>query len=169
MTNPGRGYRYPAFIEFFDNCKQGYGSVARTTVKDGKISSVYMVSIGENYPLTQTGNYIVDFVVIDDPGEDYSQDIVIRDNFDNVYETTIEGGIITEVIPINSKVINDLPQFKIISTTGSGAVLRPILREIDNIIPEDGIIGPDEVGIGTGSVRIGQQREVKKVIDCITN
>ncbi len=169
LTNSGQGYRYPAFIEFFDNCKQGYGAVARTTVKDGQLSSIYMVSIGENYPFTQSGNYVVDFVVIDDPGEDYSQDIVIKDNFDNVYETTIEGGIIAEVIPINSKVINDLPQFKIISTTGSGAVLRPILREIDDIITEDGIIGPDEVGIGTGSVRIGQQREVKKVIDCITN
>ncbi len=158
LTNPGEGYRYPAFIEFFDNCNQGYGAVARTTVKDGKLSSIYMVSVGENYPLTQVGNYAVDFVVIDDPGDDYSQDTVITDNFNNTYQVSVQAGIITKVIPINSKVINDLPQFKITSTTGSGAILRPILKEISG----DGTTGLDEVGIG-------QQREVKKVIDCITN
>ncbi|MFN9905513.1 MAG: hypothetical protein ACK56F_05225, partial [bacterium] len=79
------------------------------------------------------------------------------------------GGIITQVTPINSKVINDLPQFKITSTNGSGAILRPILREIDDIIAGDGIVGPGEVGIATDSIRIGQQREVKQVIDCIEN
>lgn len=158
ITNSGEGYRYPAFIEFFDNCGQGYGAVARTTVKDGKISDIYMVSIGENYPLTQEGNYGVGSVVIDDPGDNYSQDINITDNFGNTYQTAVVGGIITKVTPINSKVINDLPQFKITSTTGSGAVLRPILTEIDAIS-----------GISTDSTRIGQQREVKQVIDCIEN
>lgn len=169
LENSGEEYRYPAFIEFFDNCGQGYGAVARTTVKNGKISSIYMISIGENYPFTQGGNYGVDSVVIDDPGDNYSQDITVTDNFDSTYQTTVIGGIITQVIPINSKVINDLPQFKITSTTGSGAVLRPILREIDDAIGGDGIVGPGEIGIGTGSIRIGQQREVKQVIDCIEN
>jgi hypothetical protein len=185
LTNPGRGYRYPAFIEFFDNCKQGYGAVARTTVKDGKISSVYMVSIGENYPFGEPANYVVDFVVIDDPGGEYSQDIVIKDNFGNSYETTVESGIITKVIPINSKVINDLPQFIITSTTGSGVVLRAVLTEIGttptdvriaqgpieeiDVIGEDGVATSVEVGIRTDSARIGQQRDLKQVIDCITN
>jgi hypothetical protein len=54
ITNPGEGYRYPPFIEVVDNSKQGYGAVARSIVRDGKVSEVYMVSIGENYPVGST-------------------------------------------------------------------------------------------------------------------
>jgi hypothetical protein len=61
IDESGEGYKYPPFIEFIDSSKKGYGAVARTIIesnpsspKYGKIKEVYMVSIGENYPIGDT-------------------------------------------------------------------------------------------------------------------
>lgn len=61
IDESGEGYKYPPFIEFIDSSKKGYGAVARTIIDSnptspnyGKIKEVYMVSIGENYPIGDT-------------------------------------------------------------------------------------------------------------------
>ncbi len=54
VTDPGHGYKYPPFVEIEDNSKQGYGVVARSIVKKGKVKEIYIVSIGENYPVGST-------------------------------------------------------------------------------------------------------------------
>ncbi len=54
ITNAGEGYKYPPFIEIVDNSKQGYGAIARTTIRNGKLREVYIVSVGENYPVGST-------------------------------------------------------------------------------------------------------------------
>jgi hypothetical protein len=54
ITNPGEGYKYPPFIEVVDNSKQGYGAIARTIIRNGKLREVYIVSVGENYPVGST-------------------------------------------------------------------------------------------------------------------
>ena len=58
IDESGEGYKYPPFIEVLDSSKKGYGAVARTIIESnptspnyGKIKEVYMVSIGENYPI----------------------------------------------------------------------------------------------------------------------
>ena len=177
LTNRGSGYKYPPFVEIMDNCDQGYGAVARAIINDaGEVESIYIVSEGENYPTgdlydnssettantvinnsteTQTQsliakNYIVGNVVIQNPGQDYSQGDTATDQFDNEYFIGIFEGSISKIQPINNNgnniIVNDLPVITIKSDTGSGALLRPIL----DIIPTE------------------FQGEVKQVIDCVT-
>lgn len=184
LTNGGSGYQYPPFVEIMDNCNQGYGAVARAIINDaGEVESIYIVSEGENYPTgdlydnsstttantvinnsteTQTQslvakNYIVGNIVIQNPGENYSQGDTATDQFDNEYSIEIFEGSISKIQPINiggnnndnngnNIIVNDLPVITIKSDTGSGALLRPIL----DIIPAE------------------FQGEVKQVIDCVT-
>lgn len=174
VTNGGSGYRFPPFVEIRDNCNQGYGAVARATINDsGEVDSIYIVSEGENYPTgdlydnstittadfvinsstenqTQSlvaRNYIVNKILIQNPGQNYIKGDKVTDQFGNEYSIEIFEGSITKIQTINTIVIvNDLPVITIKSDTGSGAILRPILD-----------ISPAEF-----------QGEVRQVIDCVT-
>ena len=143
MTNPGNGYLYPPFVEIVDNCKQGYGAVARATVKDGKVNEIYVVSEGEFYPIEDGTPPIISDVTIINPGSGYEKGDTVTDDFDNEYDVKISSGAIVKVTPINSKDITDIPTLTVKSTTGSGALLKANL----DIRPEF-------------------QGEVKQVIDC---
>jgi len=174
VTNGGSGYNFPPFVEICDNCNQGYGVVARATINDaGEVDSIYIVSEGENYPTgdvyentsvtnnlndPQKGsfvarNYIVKNILIQNPGQNYSQIDTATDQFGNDYSIEVFEGYINKIQPINTNgnnistiVVNDLPIITIKSETGSGAILRPILD-----------IEPAEF-----------QGKVKQVIDCVT-
>jgi hypothetical protein len=146
ITNSGSGYEFPPFVEVVDNCGQGYGAIARSIIDDeGKVTSIYLVSEGENYPSGDEENYIIDDVIIIDPGVDYSDGDLVIDNSGNIYQTQIFEGSILNVQPINTIDVTDPPVLTIKSNTGSGAILKPILTK--KIF----------------------QGEVKQVIDCITN
>jgi hypothetical protein len=54
IIDPGHDYKYPPFIEVIDNSKQGYGAIARSVIKNGKVTEIYIVSVGENYPVGST-------------------------------------------------------------------------------------------------------------------
>lgn len=144
MTSPGSGYIFPPFVEITDNCNQGYGAVARATIKDGQVNSIYVVSEGENYP-AEENEYVVNKVVVLDPGEGYSDGDIVTDDFGNTYETQVAFGYIVKVTPINTNSITSLPVLSVTSETGVGAILKPII-----------------------DVRPEFQGEVKKVVDCIT-
>jgi len=176
LTNGGSGYDFPPFVEIVDNCNQGYGAVARATINDaGEVDSIYIVSEGENYPTgdvyenttvtnnlsgVQAGsfvarNYIVNSVLIQNPGQNYNQTDTATDQFGNEYSIEVFEGYINKIEPINisgnsaninSTIVNDLPVIVIKSDTGSGALLRPLL----DIVPAE------------------FQGEVKQVIDCVT-
>ena len=171
VTNGGSGYRFPPFVEIIDNANQGYGAVARATIKDGKVDSIYIVSEGENYApgdlydnsdkttadtviksspdpdVLKSKDYTIDKILIVNPGKNYNEDDnIVKDQFDNEYSVQIDDGSVISVEPINKIVtVNDLPVIEIDSDTGSGAILRPIL----DIIPPD------------------FQGEVQQVIDCV--
>lgn len=146
VTNGGSGYRYPPFVEFVDDCNQGYGAVGRSIINDsGEVIAIYMISEGENYPIGETNPYGVTDVIIQDPGNGYSTGDTANDNLGNDYDLTIDNGRIISAKPINTQVISNLPLITVKSNTGIGAKLRPIL----GIFPE-------------------YQGEVKKVVDCVT-
>ena len=145
VTNPGNNYTFPPFVEVVDECGQGYGCVARATVKNGQIDTIYVVSEGENYPVDEEIPYIVDSVSIIDPGSGYEEDDIITDNLGNEYKAEVFLGSIVKVTPINSKDITDIPVISVKTATGSGALLSANL-------------GP----------RREFQGEVQQVIDCIT-
>ena len=140
VTDPGSGYVYPPFVEIVDNCNQGYGAVARATVKDGQVDKIYISSIGENYPTPEIDPVIVDRVDIINPGSGYD-DGVVEDNLGNQYQVDTFNGSIIRVTPINIVDIVELP--RIFLKNGSGAIL----------IPKLGKRPPQE--------------EVKQVIDCV--
>ena len=144
MTNPGNGYMFPPFVEIVDNCGQGFGAIARATIKDGKVNEIYMVSEGQFYPISDDEPPIIDSVTIVNPGSGYQEGDTVTDDFDNEYEVQISYGSIIKVIPINSQDITDIPILTVNSDTGSGAVLKANL-----------------------DVRPEPQGEIKQVIDCI--
>ena len=157
LINGGSGYKYPPFVEIMDDYNQGYGAVARATINDaGEVDSVYIVSEGENYAFKNIENYVVNSVLIQNPGQNYSQGDTATDQFGNTYSIEIFEGSITKIEPINivgegvtggnTIQVNDLPVITIKSDTGSGALLRPLL----DIVPAE------------------FQGEVKQVIDCVT-
>ena len=146
VTDGGSGYKFPPFVEIADEYNQGYGTVARTTINDlGEVDSVYIVSEGENYAFEVIENYVVDSILIQNPGQNYSDGDTAKDQFGNEYSIQIFEGSITKARPINTIGINDLPVITIKSNTGSGAILRPLL-----------------------DVRPEFQGKVKQVIDCVT-
>lgn len=145
ITNPGNGYTFPPFVEVVDSCNQGYGAIARATIKDGKVSSIYVVSEGENYPVEEETPYVVNSVTVINPGSGYKDGDNVIDDLGNTYNAQIFNGSIISVTPINTKDITDIPTLTVLSSTGSGAILAANLDT-----------RPEFTG------------EVKQVIDCVT-
>ena len=161
LTNPGNGYVYPPFVQIVDSCNQGYGAIARATVKDGKISKIYMSSVGENYPVQEIEPLVVTRVDVVNPGSGFSDDDIVFDNLGNQYELNVVGGAIVNVTPINTVDVTELPTITITSVTGSGAVLIPklgrrqlqegVTQVIDCIYPKK----PELVGYVNGEPYYG--------------
>ena len=128
MTYPGEGYEEAPYIHFEDSCEQGYGAYGRAIVDFnmnsptyGQVTDVIMISEGENYPPGSPQDAFVDKVLIQDPGSGYS-DSDTMEGFDMV----VKDGQVIEVKP-NRKAYHFLPPMKILTQTGSGAILRPVM------------------------------------------
>ena len=144
LTNPGNNYTFPPFVEIVDNCGQGYGATARTTIKDGKIDQIYIVSEGENYPVADQNEQIIESVNIIFPGSGYTDGDQVVDNVGNQYEVTVQQGLITKVKPLTQIKVEDVPTISAVGS-GSGAILNANLND-----------------------RPEFQGEVKQVIDCVS-
>ena len=161
LKSGGSGYNRPPFVEITDECGQGYGAVARAVIdydEDSptyqQVTDIYVVSEGENYPIKDVDDeepVVIDRVTIVNPGQDYDKDDKVTDDDGNEYTTYIDNlGRIVNVIPpsaatINVKEITKLPELKIDTRTGYGAILKPRL-----------------------GARPPYQGEVKQVIDCVS-
>lgn len=153
ITNPGSGYgSAPPIITFEDPCRNGYGAIARAIVDQdrksstfGQLTGAYIVSDGENYPANvDDEDIVVTNVHILKSGTGYASNDSVTDNNGNEYSITVDDGKIISAIPINTRKINSLPSISIKSSTGDGALLRPLLGKYK------------------------PQTEVIKVIDCVT-
>ena len=140
IDNPGSGYEDAPFITFSDNCDKGYGAYGRAVIQGGRVTSILITSIGENYP-TETDQqdevFYIDDVIIENPGTNYDEDDTVEG-----LELTISNGRVTAV-GIKDVAFNGYPDLNINSSTGYGAILRPVMR----IVPP--------------------QKEVVQVIDCV--
>lgn len=145
LLNGGSGYEFPPFVSIEDKCGQGYGAIARSIINDaGEVTAIYMVSEGENYPVGDIAEYGVVSTIVDDPGIGYSNGDKAVDNFGTEYELSFDKGSILSAKPLNINITPDLPLIRIISETGTGGIIRPVLGT-----PE-------------------YQGEVKQVIDCVS-
>lgn len=133
VTNGGSGYQFPPFVEFVDNCGFGYGAIGRTVIQDGVVTSIYMVSTGESYPLGDVQEYGVTGVLVQEPGFGYLPDDTAIDNLGNTYKLDIQDGSIVSAVPLlnNIKVIEN-PVIQIKSDTGTGAILKPLFGPLMN-------------------------------------
>lgn len=153
ITDPGSGYgAAPPLISFDDPCNNGYGAIGRVIVdydEDsptyGQVTGVYLISEGENYPGNEDNeeNTVEDVYVLK-TGSGYSPGDTATDDNGNTYNLAIDNGKIISATPINKVKVNTLPRITINSSTGDGAMLKPLLGKF---IP---------------------QGEVVKVIDCVT-
>jgi hypothetical protein len=127
LTNSGSGYTFPPFVEISDDNDQGYGAIARSIINDkGEVTSIYIVSEGENYSVGNIEQYSVIDVVVQDGGNGYVGGDVVVDNLGNQYQTQVVDGRIYQVTPLNN-IVDSFPILTTQSNSGSGAILRPLL------------------------------------------
>ena len=137
VQNPGQGYVYPPIVKIRDQCRNGYGGIARATLNSsGGVESVYIVTGGQGYtPGPDQGVLGVTGVQVVDGGEGYGDDTTVTDNLGNEYDVTIRDGQIISVKPISLNSVNDNPTL-IIDGDGVGANLAALISDI--IIDETG-------------------------------
>ena len=131
ITNPGQGYAEGPLVSFNDSCEQGYGAFGKAVVDQnptsstyGQVTGVIVLSEGTNYPTDGLPEQeaFIDTVIIENPGLDY-EDAEISDDIRPVVRNgRIEAIEILDQIPYTS-----LPELKVLSKTGFGAIIRPIM------------------------------------------
>ena len=155
ITDPGSSYfTSPPVISFEDPCRKGYGAVGRAIIDQdpnsktyGQITGVDIISDGENYPISNSEEVInaddtpvgVIGTKITDGGQGYV------DAFAEGYNLTIDNGRIISATPINNVRITEIPKIVVSSSTGVGALIKPII----------------------GRLPLTPQGEVINVIDCV--
>ncbi|MGA1047916.1 MAG: hypothetical protein ACO3UU_07885, partial [Minisyncoccia bacterium] len=121
---------FPPFVEISDDNDQGYGAIARSVTNEkGEVTSIYIVSEGENYSIGDISQYSILDVYVESGGEGY-EDAEVVDNLGNNYNYKLINGSISQVKPLNN-IIDTFPVLRVKSDTGSGAILRPILGDFN--------------------------------------
>ena len=129
LTNPGNGYQYPPFVEIVDNCNQGVGAQARATIKDGKVVNLYIITEGENYPVSDQPEVVITDINIVNPGQNYSDGDTVTDNIGNEYDVTIQNGAIIKVKPLTNIAVEETIQLSINTSTGFDALIFATLGD----------------------------------------
>ena len=131
ITNPGQGYAEGPLVSFNDSCEQGYGAFGKAVVDQnptsptyGQVTGVVVLSEGTNYPTDGLPEQeaFIDTVIIEDPGLGYEDAEISDDIRPIVRNGRIEAIEIVDQIPYTS-----LPELTVLSKTGFGAIIRPIM------------------------------------------
>lgn len=184
LCDAGKGYTYPPEIKVVDNSNHGKGCDAKTTVSNGSIQSIYIVSPGSGYcqtnlteetspsgigstirtPCLDVGdrrlsNAVVGIntnLVISKPGIGYTSGDTIQVG-DCYYQPvlTANGSIISFTSNGTCKQkFQSRPGVSINTKTGEGAVIYPVLQFVPQFIVDN----PD-LNVGIGSI--------VNVVDCV--
>ena len=161
ITDPGSSYLVkPPLVSISDPCDLGYGAIARANIDSnsnsstfGQIISVDIISEGENYPVGNDASDVISSdntpvgvvdTIIANSGSGY-EDATVTDSNGLEYNVTIGNGRIISAQPINNIAITNKPNIVIESLTGSGALIKPIIKELS----------------------LDPQGEIVQVIDCV--
>lgn len=157
IKDPGSDYTTAPYVTFEDACNIGGGARGNVILKDGKIDSVYMISNGMEYlgpvgddrcqtnPIGDDGKeytaYISDVIIIN-TGIGYTEEDLIYniycDTGVEIYPVVDPDGRIVDTRIVNPGIIRTVPELAINTTTGSGAILVPVLKFVEvGQIPED--------------------------------
>ena len=156
VLDSGSGYVYPPFVTIRDNCGLGRGAQAQAVIKDGKVSRIYIVQPGVDYPAEGEDLFVVDTVEVVAGGEGYDPGIV-EDQYGGEYEIiTDENGRVTDVLPINIVQVPDIPTLNI-------PFITPPIPE--NGVYRDGCIYDARTNeIITCDVKVGNGLNVRPVL-----
>ena len=142
LTDPGLGYTEAPIVTFQDSCNKGYGAYGRAIIDQvptsptfGQITSVVMISEGVNYPAEiDELPLFIEQIIVEDGGIGYSDSDSDAGFYDiegaiptESVDIVIKDGVVIEAIPKPGFAFNGLPNLNIISETGFGAILRPIM------------------------------------------
>ena len=193
ITDPGSGYTSPPLVSFGDNCNQGYGAYGKANIDTnplsstyGQVTSVTILTPGENYPVdgsktTVNGQFpevYIDDIIIEDPGSDYQEGDFISDDIRPVVDSNPDSPNFGRIVAIEivEQIPYDIfPDMTVISETGYGAVIRPIMSTVKT---QSDPIPTEEELVENGAVRVDralpntdiQGRRVKqvfKVVQCV--
>jgi len=155
MINLGFGYTGEPFVQFVDDCDNGYGAAGRAIVRNGQVVNVVMLSSGGGYIPTSDitpdgeGEDVVgqiDGVEIVNTGIGYNGDDLIESECGVLKPVLDEDGRVVGADIISSEVgCTSIPNLSINSATGFGAIIRPIMKytrrsEVKLDIPPEKII-----------------------------
>ena len=178
ITNPGSGYMYPPFVQVVDECGKGYGAIANAIVSDGKVNTIYMTSIGENYLYDSTDPVVVDIVDIINPGSGYDdiideplpfdQSIVVDDGGDDGDDDDNNE----EILDDNENIVKDDQGnlYKVQTLFGAITKVTPInIKDITQLpkIKINSVNGSGAVLLPRLAKRKPPEPGFKQVIDCI--
>jgi len=169
IKDPGANYTIAPYVTFEDACNTGGGARGNVRLRDGRIDSVYMLSNGYDYigpgsninsddfdddsylcttnPVGDDGleytAYISDVIIIN-TGSGYTENDLIYniycDTGVEIYPVVDPDGRIVDTNIVNPGIIRTVPELAINTTTGSGAILIPVLKFVEvGEIPEDRI------------------------------
>jgi hypothetical protein len=146
VTDPGSSYSSSPYVYFEDACNTGGGARGNVILKDGKVDSVYMISNGYDYigpegdpcttnPIGDDGleytAYISDVIIVK-TGVGYKEtDLIYNiycDTGVEIYPVVDPDGRIISTKIVNGGIIRTVPELAINTTTGSGAILIPVLK-----------------------------------------
>jgi len=108
---------------------------------------VDVISEGENYPVGNDASNVISSdnipvgvvdTIIANSGSGY-EDATVTDSNGLEYNVTIGGGRIISAQPINNIAITNKPNIVIESSTGSGALIKPIIKEL-SLDPQGDIV-----------------------------
>ena len=193
ITDSGSGYTSPPLVSFGDNCNQGYGAYGKANIDTnpssstyGQVTSVTILTPGENYPIdasktTVNGQFpevYIDDIIIEDPGSDYQEGDFISDDIRPVIDSNPDSPNFGRIVAIEivEQIPYDIfPDMTVISETGYGAVIRPILSTVktqsDPIPTEEEIIENGAVRIDTAlpntDIQGRRVSQVFKVVQCV--
>ena len=74
-------------------------STARNaTIKDGKVNNVYIITEGENYPVSDQPEVVITDINIINPGQNYDEGDTVTDNIGNDYDVTILESLVCNLL-----------------------------------------------------------------------
>ena len=155
MTDLGFGYSGAPYVQFVDDCDNGFGATGRAIVRGGQVVNIVMIENGEGY--IQSSDLTSDSEGVDVVGEIDGIDIIntgIGYGEDDLIES--ECGVLKPVLDDEGRVIGaevisseigcvTVPDLRINSATGVGAFFRPIMKytrrsELKVSVPTENVI-----------------------------
>lgn len=190
LFSGGSSYSSPPFVSFVDNCRNGGGASGYAKINDaGEVIEILITNNGSGYLNKPSGlnefdqptssnpedegaeganDYVVclkEFKVLS-LGNGYAVGDSIKftpeiENFNATINLTPDGQVLS--VELSDKIcgIEEIPEVTIISQTGSGAILKPIL-EVTNINKLEN--KDDQFNIGLDVLDVG----IVRVIDCVS-